>query len=260
MDDAEKDQLSFENISKQYGNKEVLKHLSGSIPDGQITSLIGPNGAGKSTLLFILSRLLTQDGGQVYFMDKTLNSYKGNELSTKLSILKQSNHLELKLTVRDLVSFGRFPYSKGKLREEDWRKVDEALAFTDLVDLQDMYIDELSGGQRQRAFISMIIAQDTDYILLDEPLNNLDMKHAVHVMKTLRRLVDELGKTVVIVLHEINFATQYSDQIIALKDGKILYNDRTEKVIQAPILREIFEIDFDIIERDCRRICNYFNI
>lgn len=260
MDDAEKDQLSFENIAKRYGNKEVLKELSGSIPNRQITSLIGPNGAGKSTLLFILSRLLTQDGGQVYFMDKTLNSYKGNELSKKLSILKQSNHLELKLTVRDLVSFGRFPYSKGKLREEDWRKVDEALSFTDLVDLQDMYIDELSGGQRQRAFISMIIAQDTDYILLDEPLNNLDMKHAVHVMKTLRRLVDELGKTVVIVLHEINFATQYSDQIIALKDGKVLYNDRTDKVIQAPILREIFEIDFDIIERDCRRICNYFNI
>src|SRR5690606_1116621 len=112
----------------------------------------------------------------------------------KLSILKQNNHLDIKLTVRDLVSFGRFPYSKGKLSSEDIQKIDEAISFSDLHDLQNSYIDELSGGQRQRAFISMVIAQDTDFILLDEPLNNLDMKHAVHVMKTLRRLVDELGK------------------------------------------------------------------
>lgn len=260
MDIAEKSKLNFEHIAKQYGKKAVLKSLSGQIPNRKITSLIGPNGAGKSTLLSIMSRLLTQDGGSVFFMDKLLNSYKGEELATKLSILKQSNHLDLKLTVRDLVSFGRFPYCKGRLKEDDWKKVDDALRFSALTDLQDAYIDELSGGQRQRAFIAMIIAQDTDFILLDEPLNNLDMKHAVHVMKTLRRLVDELGKTIVIVIHEINFAAQYSDHIIALKDGEIRYDDQTDKVIQAPILREIFDIDFDIIERDNKKICNYFNL
>jgi len=260
MVNEEKNKLRFETILKQYGRKDVLKNLSGSIPNRKITSLIGPNGAGKSTLLSIISRLIKQDAGTVTFFDKEINSYKGKDLAKQLSILKQSNHLELKLTVRDLVSFGRFPYSQGKLSDLDWQKVDEAIAFSDLTDLSNAYIDELSGGQRQRAFISMIIAQDTDFILLDEPLNNLDMKHAVHVMKTLRRLVDELGKTIVIVIHEINFASQYSDYIIALKDGEILYEDETNKVIDAKTLKEIFDIDFNIIEINNKRICNYFNL
>jgi len=260
MENEKNDKLIFENIAKTYGKKDVLRQLSGSIPHQSITSLIGPNGAGKSTLLAIMSRLLKQDGGKVFFMEQSLESYKSNDLAKKLSILKQSNYIDLKLTVRDLVSFGRFPYSKGRLSEQDWHKVDEAIAFSDLHELQDEYIDELSGGQRQRAFIAMVIAQDTDYVLLDEPLNNLDMKHAVHVMKTLRRLVDELGKTIVLVIHEINFAAQYSDHIVALKEGKICYNDCTDKVIQSDILRDIFDIDFDIVERNDKKICNYFNL
>lgn len=260
MENEKNDKLIFEHIAKTYGKKEVLKQLSGVIPHRSITSLIGPNGAGKSTLLAVLSRLLKQDGGKVFFMEQPLESYKSNELAKKLSILKQLNHIDLKLTVRDLVAFGRFPHSKGRLSEQDWRKVDEAIAFSDLHDLQDEFIDELSGGQRQRAFIAMVIAQDTDYVLLDEPLNNLDMKHAVHVMKTLRRLVDELGKTIILVIHEINFASQYSDHIIALKDGEIRYTDCTEKIIQNDVLRDIFDIDFDIVERNNRKICNYFNL
>src|SRR5690606_2693720 len=135
----------------------------------------------------------------------------------KVSILKQSNQINLRLTVRELVSFGRFPYSQGRLTEEDWVCVDEAIRYMELEELQHEYLDELSGGQRQRAFIAMVIAQDTDYILLDEPLNNLDMKHAVQIMKTLRKLVDERGKTVVLVIHDINFASVYSDYIVALK-------------------------------------------
>ena len=260
MVNTEKNQLVYQGIQKRYGKAEVLKVLSGSIPNRQITSLIGPNGAGKSTLLSILSRLIKQDGGEVSFFDKPLHEYRGAELAKKLSILKQSNHLDLKLTVRDLVSFGRFPYSKGRLSAHDWEKVDEALQFSDLMDLRDAYIDELSGGQRQRAFIAMIIAQDTEYILLDEPLNNLDMKHAVHVMKTLRRLVDEKGKTVVIVIHEINFAAQYSDHIIALKDGYIEFDAPVNDVISAENLKSIFAIEFDIIERNGKKICNYFNL
>ncbi|ERJ59105.1 iron ABC transporter ATP-binding protein [Sphingobacterium paucimobilis] len=260
MDNTEKNKLEFETIAKYYGKKEVLKDVSGSIANRKITSLIGPNGAGKSTLLSIISRLIKQDGGTVSFLGKELSTYKGTDLAKKLSILKQSNHLDLKLTVRDLVSFGRFPYSKGKLSAFDEQKIDEAIAFSDLMNLQDTYIDELSGGQRQRAFISMIIAQDTDFILLDEPLNNLDMKHAVHVMKTLRRLVDELGKTVVIVIHEINFAAQYSDRIVALKDGNICYDDETAKVIDPVVLKGIFDIEFDVIERNDKKICNYFNL
>jgi len=260
MDNTQENKLIFKGISKSYGHKQVLNNLSGTIPHGKITSLIGPNGAGKSTLLAILSRLLTQDQGQVFFNQKGLAEYPSNELAKCLSILKQSNHLDLKLTVKDLVSFGRFPYSKGRMTSEDWDKVNEAIAFSDLEDLRDRYIDELSGGQRQRAFIAMIIAQDTEYILLDEPLNNLDMKHSVQVMKTLRRLVDELGKTVIIVIHEINFASQYSDYIIALKDGEICFHNPTNEVIKADILHDIFGIEFDIIEKNNKKICNYFNL
>lgn len=260
MEHKKENKLIFQGLVKDYGKKRVIDGLEGGIADNHITSLIGPNGAGKSTLLSILSRLLKQDGGEVSFMDKSLRDYKSNDLAKKLSILKQSNQTDVKITIRDLVAFGRFPYCKGRMTETDWQKVQEAIVFSDLEDLADAYIDELSGGQRQRAFISMIIAQDTEYILLDEPLNNLDMKHSVHVMKTLRRLVDELGKTVVIVIHEINFAAQYSDYIIAMKDGKIRYNDEVNHIIRPEILQEIFGIEFDIIEKNNKKICNYFNI
>lgn len=260
MEHKKENKLIFNGLVKEYGKNRVIDELNGEIADNRITSLIGPNGAGKSTLLAIFSRLLKQDGGGVSFMDKSLHDYNSNELAKKLSILKQSNQTDVKLTVKDLVAFGRFPYSKGRMTEADWKKVEEAIAFSDLGDFTDAYIDELSGGQRQRAFIAMIIAQDTEYILLDEPLNNLDMKHSVHVMKTLRRLVDELGKTIVIVIHEINFAAQYSDRIIAMKEGKICYNDEVNNVICAPVLHDIFGIEFDIIEKNDRKICNYFNL
>jgi len=257
---AKESKLRFENINKLYGKKHVLHELSDGIADAAITSLIGPNGAGKSTLLSILSRLLPQDNGTVYFDNKTLDSYKSKALAQKLSILRQSNNVDLKLTVKDLVAFGRFPHSQGRMTAADWTKVEEAIAFSELTELADAYIDELSGGQRQRAYIAMIVAQDTEYVLLDEPLNNLDMKHAVQVMKTLRRLVAERGKTVILVIHEINFAAQYSDYIMALKEGKICYHDRTDNVIDAVVLQDIFGISFDIIERNGKKICNYFNI
>lgn len=252
--------IRFEGVTKSYGNKKVLNNLSGTLPKGKITSLIGPNGAGKSTLLSVISRLLDADQGKVYLDEQLLTKYASDELAKRLSILRQSNHLDLRLTVRDLVAFGRFPYSKGRLNNEDRQQIDQAIQFAQLQDMSDSYIDELSGGQRQRAFIAMIIAQDTDYILLDEPLNNLDMKHAVLVMKTLRRLVDELGKTVIIVIHEINFAAQYSDHIIAMKSGNIIYSDHTEHVVQSETLKEVFGIDFDIIHKNGKNICNYFNI
>ena len=149
----------------------------------------------------------------------------------RVAILKQANHLNVRLTVRELVSFGRYPYSKGRLNEEDDKFVDQALEYMNLTDMQDKFLDELSGGQKQRAFISMVIAQDTEYILLDEPLNNLDMKHSVQIMKILRKLVDELGKTVVIVLHDINFASVYSDRIVALKDGRLVKDGPTMRLL-----------------------------
>ncbi|MGO4349437.1 ABC transporter ATP-binding protein [Paenibacillus sp. MCAF9] len=250
--------IEVKNVSKSYGGKPVIEDVSIRISKGKVTSFIGPNGAGKSTLLSMISRLLAKDSGQVLIEGKEVSSWKSADLAKKISILKQSNHINLRLTVRELVSFGRFPYSQGKLTKEDWQQVDEAIAYMDLVDLQAKYLDELSGGQNQRAFIAMVIAQNTEYILLDEPLNNLDMKHSVQIMKVLRRLVEELGKTVVLVIHDINFASCYSDYIVALKDGKVVKEGSTETIIDNAVLQDIYDMDIPIELINGNRIGVYF--
>lgn len=205
-----------------------------------------------------MSRLIKHDVGEIMIDKKEINSWKSNELSKKVAILKQANNLNVRLTIRELVSFGRFPYSQGNLTQEDWDKVDEALSFMELHEIENQFLDELSGGQRQRAFIAMVIAQDTEYILLDEPLNNLDMKHSVQIMKVLRRLVDELGKTVILVIHDINFASFYSDYVVALKNGEIIRQGPTNEIIEQGTLKEIYDMDIPIKQIDKCRVCVYF--
>jgi len=250
--------VGIKDVFKSYNQKKVIDGVSLEIEKGTITSFIGPNGAGKSTLISMISRLITKDDGEITIDGRDIMKSKNKELAKKISILKQSNQINMKLTIRELVSFGRFPYSQGRLDDEDWEKVDEAIDYMELRDMQHKYLDELSGGQRQRAHIAMVIAQDTEYILLDEPLNNLDMRHSVQIMKTLRRLVDELGKTILIVIHDINFASCYSDHIVALKDGKIVKQGRTCDVIDKCVLKEIYDMDIDIKHIDNKRICVYF--
>src|SRR5690606_111838 len=146
------------------------------LPQGGVTSIIGPNGAGKSTLLSMVSRLMAMDQGSVTIGGLDVTKAKRDELAKKLSTLRQDNHRTARLTVHDLVSFGRYPHSKGRLNIEDKAHIDRAIEYLDLQPLSGRFLDELSGGQRQRAFVAMVLAQDTDYVLLDEPLNNLDMK------------------------------------------------------------------------------------
>ncbi|KZE76140.1 iron ABC transporter ATP-binding protein [Paenibacillus elgii] len=250
--------VEVRNVTKTYGNKRVVDQVSVKVNKGSITAFIGPNGAGKSTLLSMMSRLLTRDEGEVWIEGKEIGQYKSGELAKKISILKQSNHIGIRLTVRELVSFGRFPYSQGKLTKEDWTFVDEAIRYMELEDMQHKYIDQLSGGQRQRAYIAMVIAQNTEYILLDEPLNNLDMKHSVQIMKVLRRLVDELGKTIVIVIHDINFASCHADYIVALKDGKLVREGPTAEIIEESVLKDIYDMDIHIEDINENKICVYF--
>ncbi|MBA4537811.1 ABC transporter ATP-binding protein [Bacillus aquiflavi] len=247
------------NVSKQYERKNVIDQVSIKIAKGKITSFIGPNGAGKSTLLSIISRLIQADEGEVLIEGKKLNSYKSKDLAKRISILKQSNHINIRLTIRELVSFGRFPYSQGRLTKEDWNYVDEAIAYMELKEIENKYLDQLSGGQKQRAFIAMVIAQNTDYILLDEPLNNLDMKHSVQIMKVLRRLTKELGKTVIIVIHDINFASCYSDYIVSLKDGKVVRDGPTNEIISSAVLKEVYSMDIQIQEINDDKICIFYN-
>ncbi len=250
--------IEIKGITKFFGKKPVVEDVSVTIETGKITSFIGPNGAGKSTLLSMVSRLLDSDTGEV-LLDKTdVKKLKSKDFAKRVAILRQSNFINVRLTIRELVSFGRYPYSHGRLTPEDNMMVDQALEYMNLIDIQDKFLDELSGGQKQRAFISMVIAQDTEYILLDEPLNNLDMKHSVQIMKILRKLVDELGKTVVIVLHDINFASVYSDRIVALKDGRLVKDGPTSDIINTESLREVYDMSIPVQEQDGCKICVYF--
>lgn len=250
--------IEIKNINKSYGSKKVVDNVSFNIEEGKITSFIGPNGAGKSTVLSIISRLLDADSGEIFIDGKEIKAWDSKELSKKLSILKQNNNLNIRLTIRELVSFGRFPYCEGKLKKEDEKFIDDALSYMQLTDIQDKYIDELSGGQRQRAYIAMILAQDTDYILLDEPLNNLDMKHSAEMMRMLRKLVNDFGKTIIIVIHDINFASCYSDTIVALKNGKLVNHTSTEEMITENNLKRLYDMNFNIKEVDNQKICIYF--
>ncbi|PZN08091.1 MAG: iron ABC transporter ATP-binding protein [Bacillota bacterium] len=250
--------VEVKNLSKAYGTKWVLRNVSLRVRRRTITALIGPNGAGKSTLMGVMSRLLKKDGGEIWIDGKEIGSYKSRELAKKISVLRQTNDVRIRITVRELVSFGRFPHTEGRLRKEDWDWVDRAIAYMELDTVQDRFLDELSGGQKQRAFIAMVLAQDTDYVLLDEPLNSLDMKHAVQMMKVLRRMVDELDKTVVVALHDINFASVYADEIVAMKDGRVVKQGRSEEVIESDVLREIYDMDVAVQTIGGQRVCMYY--
>ena len=242
--------MKVSDLIKSYDGKAVVNSVSFDIPKGKVLSLIGPNGAGKSTVMGMISRLIAKDSGIIHFEDKDLSRWNSKELAQKLSILTQHNNIQMKLTVRELVAFGRFPYSGNNLTAEDNEMIEKAIEYMELKEFEDRFIDELSGGQRQRAYIAMVIAQDTEYVLLDAPTNNLDIYHASNLMRTIRRLCDELGKTIIMVLHEINYAAFYSDYICAFTDGKIAKFGTVNEVINKKTLSDIYKVDFEIIHVD----------
>lgn len=250
--------MKVKKLTKKYDGKTVVDGVSFEIPKGKVISLIGPNGAGKSTVMGVISRLIARDGGQVYFEGKEISGWKSKELSKRLAILTQSNNIQMKLTVEELVAFGRFPYSDGRLTDEDKAIINRAISYMELEEFRDSFIDELSGGQRQRAYISMVIAQDTEFVLLDEPTNNLDIYHATNMMKIVRRLCDELHKTVILVLHEINYAAFYSDYICAFKNGKIAKFGTVREVMTKKNLSEIYDVDFEIMEIQGKPLSIYY--
>ena len=250
--------MFVKELLKKYNGKTVVDGVSFELPKGKVISLIGPNGAGKSTVMGMISRLIAQDDGSVDFEGKDMSKWKSRDLARRLAILTQSNHVQMKLTVRELVAFGRFPYSGNRITAEDEEIIEKAIAYMELEEFEDRVIDELSGGQRQRAYIAMVIAQDTEYVLLDEPTNNLDIYHATNMMKIVRRLCDELGKTVILVLHEINYAAFYSDYICAFVDGKISKFGTVEEVMTKENLSEIYRVDFEILEIEGKPLSIYY--
>lgn len=250
--------IEIQGITKEYHGKAVVDDLTVSLPTEKVIAFIGSNGAGKSTVLSIVSRLMPPTAGQVLIDGKNLTDWDTRELAKHLTVLTQDSRMATRLTVEELVRFGRFPHSQGRLDEEDARVVEQALEYTELAGLRGRYLDELSGGQRQTAFIAMAIAQDTRYILLDEPLNNLDMRRSVKIMKLLRKLVDEKGKTILIVIHDINFVSFHADYIVALKNGRLRHTGPVETIIRPDVLRDIYDMEIAIERYNGKQICVYY--
>ena len=238
--------IEVEGVSFHRGPARILTDISLSIPTG-VTALIGPNGAGKSTLMALMARLLPLQSGSIRIAGKSIATTPGPEMARTVSILRQDPNVSSRLRVRELVGFGRFPHSRGRLNAEDNRLVDEALEQFDLTALADRFTDTLSGGQRQRAMIAMAYCQGSDTMLLDEPLNNLDMFYARDLMRKLHRVAEEQQKTIVVVLHDINHAGTHADRIVALRDGRLVVNDRTASVLVPQTLEAIFGYPMEVV-------------
>ncbi len=246
--------IKIENVTFHHGKSLILSKVSLEFDKGGITALIGPNGAGKSTLFALMARLQSLQSGQISFDGLDITATPSKELAKKLAILRQDTHVASRITVRDMVGFGRFPHHQGRASKKDRDKVEEALSEFQLEDVSDRFIDELSGGQRQRVLIAMAYAQDTEYLLLDEPLNNLDMHHARELMRKLRELADQHGKTIVIVLHDINYASVHADSIVAMKAGAVAAHMKTRDFMTEEVLSGVYNMDVVIRELDGQRI------
>ncbi len=251
--------IEVRNLSRAYGDRTVLNDVSLRIPPRRLTALIGPNGAGKSTLLMMIARLLAPTRGSILLDGLNVADIRIADYARRVATLRQSPDFNLRLTVEELVAFGRFPWSHGVLTAADQQAIDDAIAFLSLDAHRRAWLDELSGGQRQMAFLAMTIAQQADCLLLDEPLNNLDIKHGVQIMRALRRLCDEQGRTVVLVVHDINFAANYADHIVAMKGGAVHGAGPVQDVVTEARMRDLYGLDFEITHRDGGCLCNYFN-
>jgi len=240
--------IDVSGIGVGYAKELIIEDLSVSIPGQKITTVIGPNGCGKSTLIKAIARILQLRRGAVYLDGKAVHETDTRELAKQMAVLPQTAEAPGGLTVAELVSYGRFPYRKGfgSLSGTDYEYVNWAIEVTGLGDLKDRPISSLSGGQRQRAWIAMALAQGTDVIVLDEPTTYLDMAHQLEILMLLQRLNREEGRTIVMVLHDLNHASRFSDYLIAMRDGKIVTQGSPSEVMTCENLRKIFNISAEL--------------
>lgn len=240
--------LTGEGISVAYHQNIVIPAMDVQIPGGNMTSIIGPNGCGKSTLLKALSRMTPVREGHVFLDGSQIAKMSTVEVAKKMAILPQGPQAPGGLTVKELVSYGRYPHQRGfgRLKKEDHEAVDWALSITDMEELAGRDMDALSGGQRQRAWIAMALAQDTPLILLDEPTTYLDMTHQLEVLELLEDLNKKQKKTIAIVLHDLNLAARFSDWMIAMRSGRVLYKGTPEEIMTKKTLADVFSLDASI--------------
>jgi len=243
--------IRIENVSLTRGDARILDDVSLTLPKGGLTALIGPNGAGKSSLLSLIARLQPLQTGRISVDGLPVDATPSRVLAKTLAVLRQDPGVASRLRVRELVGFGRFPHSRGRLAREDDAVVAATLDQFDLTPLKERFVETLSGGQRQRALIAMTVAQATDYLLLDEPLNNLDMRYARDLMRRLRALADA-GRTIVAVLHDVNQAAAYADRIVALRDGRLVAMGAPAEIMTSETLDAVFGYRMRVVDLDGR--------
>ena len=246
--------IRIENITYNIGQTTILNNVNLTIPKGGITALIGANGAGKSTLLSLIARLNPIQQGKIWLNEKDIANTDSRTIAQNLAILTQDNVIHSRITVKDLLFLRRHPHHQGIPMEEDKRIIQEALKRFDLDLLAYRFLSELSGGQRQRALIAMTFCQQTDHVLLDEPLNNLDMYHAREIMRLLRHITDEMALTTVMVVHDINMAAAYADTIVAMKNGEIAMIGTPTEIITKENLKFVFNLDADVLDYEGKRL------
>ena len=250
--------IKLNNISHHIGKQKILHDITLSLPTAQVIALIGPNGAGKSTLFSVMARLQPLQAGQVSFAvdneERDIVSCQARTLAKTVAMLGQDNHVQGRLRVHELLMFGRYPYHQGQPTADDQQKVQEILERFELEPLAERFLSTLSGGQRQRVLIAMIVCQDTPYLLLDEPLNNLDMYHAGRLMRELRQLSHNQQKTVVIVLHDINQAAQFADTVVTMKAGEVTAVGRPADVITKETMKDLYNVDVTVLSHQERPV------
>ncbi|PSB11079.1 cobalamin/Fe(3+)-siderophore ABC transporter ATP-binding protein [Pleurocapsa sp. CCALA 161] len=241
--------LEAGQLTLAYDNATIIRNLNLGIPAGKTTVLVGANGCGKSTLLRGLAKLLKPQSGIVYLDGKDISQLKAKTVAKKLGMLPQSPTAPEGLTVRDLVAMGRYPYQSWlqQWSTDDEKKVAEALEIATMTELADRALDSLSGGQRQRAWIAMVLAQDTDILLLDEPTTFLDLSHQVELLDLLDELQETQGKTIVMILHDLNLSCRYADYLVAIQQGKIYATGTPEQVMTESMVREVFNLECRIV-------------
>lgn len=240
--------ITTQQLSVAYGDTTIIENLSVTIPKGKVTALIGPNGCGKSTLLKTLSRINKPKSGEIFIEQTSLGRIKDKVLAQQLSLLPQVLVSPEGITVRKLVEYGRSPYVShwGRLSHDDKKIVEQAMAETGVLELAEQNVESLSGGQRQRAWIAMVLAQDTEIVMLDEPTTYLDLSHQIELME-LMRTMNEQGKTVIVVLHDLNQACRYCDHLVVLKQGQLMAQGSPKEVFTERLLHEVFDLDAVVI-------------
>ena len=240
--------ISAENLTVSYGDKTIIKHLNLSFKTGEITALIGPNGCGKSTLLNALARINKASSGQVLLKNKALDSFADKQLAQQMSLLPQVLITPDGISVQRLVEYGRSPYLShwGRLNIDDKKMVEAAMLETRVNEFAAQSVSSLSGGQRQRAWIAMILAQNTELVMLDEPTTYLDLSHQIELMKLMQAMKAK-GKTVIVVLHDLNQACRYCDNLVVMQQGEVVAQGTPNKIFTEQLLRDVFSLEAKVV-------------